>query len=426
LTKLFINSLKAKFKVLKLLFSNFNNFVGVDCEYIFLCSSDDAYLPLAGESYSPLLDSLKSNITLKNINVVSYFLPISNIKDTSSRSFNGYSLIDSGYARALFIQKFSNLINAYLKSGSNDGSRNRVLIKFWISFIKNYQPKTIIAIQPPQELCIASNFLGIPILDLQHGVISENWYYNERHESRFKYLSRPSAVLCWDEISASKVVQIWQQVKAITIGNPWVNEFKKNDSNFLKAINFDLSSNSPLLNNENCKIILITTQWEPDGFDRIHIPERIVKLIQATSDEQIKWCIRFHPLEIKAVGLVKLRDYARKVFGEDIFSKITDVSSFPLPQVLLSCTYHITSYSAAVIEASLLGVKSGLWTELPTRQVYFDDYIASGLVEILPEDANEIKKIILNSSPLKHSSSNQNSDGFINYDQIITSALSHA
>lgn len=396
-----------------------------DLDYIFLCNSADVYLRINDKYWSPIMDSLKFNIAEIRVISLSFFLPISALPSKNLSCDNQYFSINKYYVTALFLQKFYNVGLNFLNLRLKRRRENKIIIKFWIDFIKHIRPKKIIAIQPSQELCVASNFLGIPILDLQHGVISENWYYNERQESKFKYSSRPSAVLCWDDISAKKVVQIWRQVKAITIGNPWINEFKKINSNFLKAINYDLSSNLPLLNDENSKIILITTQWEPDGFDRIHVPERIVKLIQDTSNEHIKWCIRFHPLEIRAIGLVKLYDYARKVFGEDVFSKIIDVSSLPLPQVILNCTYHITSYSACAIEASLLGVKSGLWTELPSRQVYFDDYIASGLVEILPEDANEIKKIILNSSPLKHPSGNQNPDGFIDYDQIITSALSH-
>lgn len=393
------------------------------CDFTFICHADDLYLVCKDAKLSPIIEALKFNICGVNNSANSFLIPDLKFRFRSSGVSDKFYSLNTYYFCILALKKVLNILK-YVFMGKSTAS-NKIIIRYWMNFITRNQIRSIVAIQPPQELCVASNFLRIPILDLQHGLISENWYYNERHESRFKYLSRPTAVLCWDDISAKRVVQIWRQVKAITIGNPWINEFKKNDSIFLKAINYDLSSNLPLFNEENYKIVLITTQWEPDGFDRIHIPEKIVKLIKDTSHDRIKWLIRFHPLEIKAVGLKKLHDYARKVFGEDIFSKLIDVSSFPLPQVLLSCTYHITSYSASAIEASLLGVKSGLWTELPARQVYFDDYIASGLVEILPEDTNEIKKIILNSLPLKHSTNNQNPDGFIDYDQVITSALNH-
>jgi hypothetical protein len=356
-----------------------------------ICNIDDLYLKLDNKLLSPILDPLDFHLRESKVPVIGFLIPDIRFK-ISRRDFSGYHSIIWEYILALIFRK---IICSLGKLWRCKGCQSdRVLIKFWINLLLKQKITKIIAIQPPHELCVAANFLKIEIYDLQHGVIALNWYYQDRTQTKFKFMSRPSAVLCWDDISARKINSIWRGVKTKIIGNPWINEFKKNKSDFLGYIKYPISNDSALYKSIKLPMVLLTTQWEPDGFHDIHVTDEIVSLVQTTCFNDISWLIRFHPLEVKSIGISRLHEYAAKKFGLNVFERMHDVSNQPLPAVLMNCSYHITSYSATAIEASLMGIKSGLWTDLTSRKDYFKDYIKTGMIEVLPNNLEGLLKLV--------------------------------
>jgi hypothetical protein len=90
------------------------------------------------------------------------------------------------------------------------------------------------------------------------------------------------------------------------------------------------------------------------------------------------------------MGLKKLHNAAIKIFGNVMCMKIIDVSDYALPAILIKVKYHITAYSASVIDAALLNKKSGIWAYEEHMNTWFRSYIENGLVDILSYQSDEI------------------------------------
>ncbi len=105
--------------------------------------------------------------------------------------------------------------------------------------------------------------------------------------------------------------------------------------------------------------------------------------------------IKVHRIQFSVVGEVGVSEIFREVFGEVFDKKIFNVSSIPLPIMLFSVNYHLSEYSASAIEASIAGIKTGLWGDKEKINDFFDAYIKNGCIEIVGQDEAGIEHVVL-------------------------------
>jgi hypothetical protein len=160
-----------------------------------------------------------------------------------------------------------------------------------------------------------------------------------------------------------------------------------------------------LVKHNHKALVLLTIQWTPT-LDIIQIPDNIVRAIALTREQEIQWCIKFHPVEIREINKSYLVSYAIDVLGETSWDNIIDLSSNALPAILPFVSYHVTGFSSATCEASFFGVKTGLGDNRDEVAAWFHKDLSSNHAESLPKDSLEISRKITYEASRNSSSTN--------------------
>jgi hypothetical protein len=373
------------FNNLRFLLADIKSYPVLKSDILFICHDNDRGYLFNGIAYCPLIDSLRDEFERNNINCISMASPYSTLKNCLA--YGNPISINGRYAR----MKLKAFVISHI-FGRN--LRSDIETNFWVKIIENHSPRVIIGIAPFKNLCKAARIKGIEICDVQHGIIEFGFgYYKLNALNNNSYQYTPNKILCWDGVSARSIKENWPWVLPINSGNPWINKFLKipDDPIVIKEtseINKRLCSEGIFL--------LRTTQWSINSlrYHEIEIPPNIISVLRELEVLGVVICIKFHPVEIRQIGQKKLHASARETFGEGMWSRIIDVSEFALPAILKRVNYHITAYSASVIDATLLGKKSGLWAFENRMEAWFRDYIDLGFVDILPTNHDEILKHI--------------------------------
>lgn len=251
------------------------------------------------------------------------------------------------------------------------------VIGHWKRVLEIVQPKIILGINPPVELCIAAKRKNIWVADIQHGVISFGNYYDVHKRENIKQLGWPNAILCWDEFSKSFIQRNFSKyVDTFVIGNP---------SFYSPSLN---SIKSKSIFNKSTPSILVTLQYAnkeagtgDKTFQQIGIQSSLLNFI-LEHGSQYNWYLRLHPAVLN-----NKRDVIYKIF-ESIFKECPNVdwvvcNSMHIHAVLQECIAHVTYNSASVRDASLFGIKSALLDKDETRvYTYFADLFSQRLVSI--------------------------------------------
>ncbi|MDD2493902.1 MAG: hypothetical protein PHE29_01795, partial [Tissierellia bacterium] len=220
----------------------------------------------------------------------------------------------------------------------------------------------------------AANKLKIENYDIQHGA------QGPLH-SMYTFANLPSTGLntlpekfwLWDEYSYNHI-QKWLSGnvnhKAELRGNPWQN-FVLNDNEFLIET--------------TKKIILYTMQSQS-------LDDYMLEAIKNTPEEY-QWWLRMHPR-------MKNEEYIYSQLQENNIEnkvEINKANEYPLPELLISCSIHISKFSGSIIEAELLN-KHSLILEETGCNVYkelIEKGNATGILNPTPEEI--IKNILIQS-----------------------------
>ncbi len=149
------------------------------------------------------------------------------------------------------------------------------------------------------------------------------------------------------------------------------------------------------------KKILVTLGW---GFSDenmsghfLSFPLPLISVILKNKDEYI-WLIKPHPIQLRGVERKPLESFLLKNFGQrtNVFWK--EVSSTPLPLLLMSTDLHLTIASTVTSEAAMFGIPTGLIAPVP-RPVshlssYFESELRSGIARWLPNTVLDIERYI--------------------------------
>lgn len=378
------------------------------CDVLLACGDADRGYCYKGKRYAQLIDSLGDLLKQNNLSVHSVSHRLSFC--TGEKAYGTPVSVNRELVRIAMCARMVSLVK-----GRIAGSywRETKLKQLWKNILSRCTPKAVISIQPDVGLCNAGHDLRIPIFDLQHGLISDtedNPYYWSDNLQKQESTDLPHGFLCWDKSSAEKLLPITQKKKFTVrvIGNPW----------FVRFINPHPQDDLVRLEIDHCSelqgrlpIILVTLQYNLSYYACDYVNNGVMAdcletVIQETSD-QYYWNLRLHPSQLSGNEGMYVQKYLKKQFGKLKNVEWETCSHVALPSLLSVANLHITHFSATAIEASWMGVCTGLLDPHICEGGKHEDFYVNerklGFAEVLPLDVISIKKFI-NSSLAKNKS----------------------
>jgi len=248
-----------------------------------------------------------------------------------------------------------------------------ILIPYWRKFLKVLNPRSISGINwyslENMVMYFVANNLGIPTIELQHGIITSNHfsYIFKTNNLQFAKMASPKHIIVYGEFFKKLLLRnstMWTEDQIHPLGYPWMSFFlKKIDINTNK-----IKNNLGLKYDQ--KIILITSQ--NDELSQTKLIEHLKKI-----NLQNDWIIivKLHPYE---------RLFYKQIYKEVINKKgilfITE-KDMSLYELLKICDVHVSFWSAVLWEAPVFGIKNFI---LETENSYIvDDIKELGLARII-------------------------------------------
>lgn len=356
----------------------------VEVDVIVLCHDNHRSLKFNNKRYSPLTDSIIDDLRDKGSTVISYGLPYSIL--TGDDSYSSPLSLNREFVRARINQFISEKLYGWMVK--NIG--RMAVINFWISLIKNHKPKMVICVQPSEDLCIAGKIMNVEIVDVQHGIINFNSYYDSREGSVFGMAGTPDKVYCWDRHSKDRVIKQWGSIEAIVFGHPFISTLKKNNKVFI-----GIEDSEKIKRLKKLDSVLITLQYDRSNLDVIKFPMHVKEAIMNCLNRGIVFAVKIHPVQALFLGEIRVNEKLKLIFGKALCDIVINVTSIPLAILFDSVKFHITEYSASAIEASVAGVKTGLWGKEKDVADMFKPYIDDGIIRILEQDAHIMSSQII-------------------------------
>lgn len=274
-------------------------------------------------------------------------------------------------------------------------------VRLWQRIFEKVRPRCVIGNMPDPALCWAGKIAGVPIYDLQHGIISDQHAHYGIRYPLFPASDLPNGYLCWDEVSAATLKK-WAPQKGIdvrVIGNPWALRFlfpAPSDQLVQDALN-----KGRIFNNSKPSI-LVTLQWGfkesyPDEVPNGVMLDALEKTILQTANKY-NWHLRLHPIQVTGREKPMVYEYLERTFGQISTVEWQLSSATPLPLILSHSALHITFNSTVVIESGWMGLRSALLDQDICPGGRYDQYYAHernlGLATVLPQDVTVIKRWI--------------------------------
>lgn len=362
-----------------------------------------------GLQYSSLIDSLNELFLKKGMKPLTIARPYSVIPPENS--FGEVFTVNGGFARARFADLIFNKLLGFFSSKSQKKDYFQKL--WWERIIKKIAPKMIIGVEPFKEICLAARTLGIPVFDVQHGIIActpSAHFYRLIHRDPFQagwpdfIIARDSNTHDWLGLNRS------QHVQSLHIGHPWLSRFSaKNiteDQLVLEALNS--------IKKENDKpVILYSLQHlrDANGYPHsyAHLPDILERYIKSESGEKYNWWIRLHPILLSEPNYSIVTNLLSEKFGTCPNIQWESPTNAPLPCVLRFTNLHFTRDSSLTSEAALFGVKTGILDKSDNWGLIEEAFrreISDGMATILNvDDPSELVSFIEMSltSDVKHS-----------------------
>jgi hypothetical protein len=363
-----------------------------ESKIMFVAHDVDRGFIFDGKAYSQLVDSVAEHLNIQNC--VTIASPFSSI--TGDLAYGTVFSVNGMFARGI-LKRF-----IMRKLMRRDRQTNCAVSEVWSEILKQVRPKIIIGIQPAKELCVAASEIGIPVFDLQHGVLSDEGYYGAGYRADIQQQGWPDGILCWDQESADWFAKNCARGQAIVVGHPWVSKFlfpKANDV-LVKEVsrNFELPTKSPR--------VLVTLSWGLQAFGVTPAPIGIVQeVVDVILSGKIdcQWLLRLHPIQIRGKRGREVVSRLEQTFGHMDNVEWEKTSAAPLPLVLKQTDLHLTCMSSVILEAARFGIKSGVVFENENlvRQWYGPQF-DQGQATHIPLSIEKIATWLSNNLPRKN------------------------
>ena len=365
------------------------------CDVLLVRHDNNCGYTYQGKAYAHLLDSFGDLCTQKALKVRAVAKPSSVLVGTqayySPVSYSQANMIIGLPRLAIQIAKGPEFAGKWAKSRR---------IALWVDILDKANPRIVVGIQPDEYLCRAGKERGIPVYDLQHGVIAdEHKWYGEKYRISTPAEDLPDGFLCWDEQSVATIMK-WADkkgVRTIKVGNPWFLRFSQNNpDDFL--VREAIAQGGKY--NDARPSILVSLQWgmlQPEVSSHGIIVDALEKVILDTANKY-DWILRLHPVQLRSGERETVLKYLVDTFGEEKTQSWLQASQDPLPIVLRQADLHITHSSTIVIEAAWMGVRSAILNQKICSGGHSEGYYTHersiGMAEVLSQDPEVIKQWI--------------------------------
>lgn len=373
------------------------------CDILLLQSDDGCGYSFHGKAYAHLVNSFGYYCAKKNLKVQSVSYPYCLL--IGKRSY----LSAVSYTHADFLifllQQCIRLLKG-IDFSIQWATKKRV--ELWCDILDKTQPKIVIGPNPYEYVTMACKKKGIPIYNIQHGVIGDtkNTMYIEKNQLYPPIEELPDGHLCWDDTSAA-LLSRWHQkfgIRTIKVGNPWFLRFINPDPND-SLVQEALEKWSD--DNDSRPCILVSLHGRRIGDDGYYIDPNCADALMIQALETVvlrtmdmyKWILRLHPATFSRSDVRDMTiAYLTKTFGEANTRRWFRLSRMPLPVALSQADLHITEFSSTVIEAGWFGVRSGLLSHKISHGGEYEELYAYerniGIAEVIPQDADAIQEWI--------------------------------
>jgi hypothetical protein len=227
---------------------------------------------------------------------------------------------------------------------------------------------------------LAAARLGIPSVDIQHGVMGPlhmayaQW--NVHPPGGFRLL--PSWFWTWTAAD-SAVIDAWARhsgevYRTLCGGNPFLDAWRAGEIDIDATMRAD--ADRLLQASAGRTRVLVTLQVS------LCSAEALAPLLGAMqASPETAWWLRLHPMALADRPLIEelLRDCRARHWN------IAQATALPLPVLLRHADIHATHSSSTVVEAAAMGVPSIVWSEYGAE--LFADVIASGSAEVAGDAA---------------------------------------
>lgn len=230
---------------------------------------------------------------------------------------------------------------------------------------------------------LACKNLGIPVVDIQHGVQGSlhpayaGWEDSMQCSGAIRLL--PDCFWVWSSVE-SAVIKQWSEKsrhKVYVGGDPWrdlwidpmkmtseMNELVRRGNNLLQKA-------------QGKRVVLVTLQYGLNLGEQLSPIKRLIEL----AGDDYKFWIRLHPM------MLDLQEEVSKILrSKDI--ELDEVTCLPLPVVLPLSDMHVTHSSSVVIEASDFGIPSVISSRYGAE--FFPEQLLSGMALEASDGAHDV------------------------------------
>ncbi|MDU9020995.1 hypothetical protein [Pseudomonas corrugata] len=363
----------------------------------------------AGKAYSPIIDTIVEECFKKDISVQSIATPISRL--VGELAYNSPAVFNRSLLSITLCVRLLSVFIGREKSKEYGVSRKAVV---WLKILNLVKPKLVIGIQPDLALCRACRVLGIPVYDIQHGVIAkDNKWYGDILPNKVATSDLPDGFLCWDQQS-TEYLKSWAPKRGVTIdivGHPWFQRFQFPSDEDLLVQNA-LRKGKVFFDEK--PTILVALQWglhihyySQSDFNKV-MCKALESVIKRTHN-RYNWLIRLHPIQLTGDEGEYCEKYLSQEFGGFAGVEWHQTSLLPLPILLSQASLHITDMSSVVIEASWFGLPSALLNPYLNKggklEGLYEYERRSGIATVLEQDADTIELWIDEKLSRAHSNS---------------------
>jgi len=279
----------------------------------------------------------------------------------------------------------------------------RRLSAVWAGLLRRTTPSLVLVVSyygmEGLALNLACRELGIPSVDLQHGLQGNLHvaYARWKRVPSYGYEMLPTFFWVWEQSDAKTIEQWNAQVsrwhRPLVGGNLWLNEWLSGENNLVAKHDRKLQDVRALFPGKYH--VLITLQLH-QADDRTL--DSLFAAMRKTGQEY-HWWIRLHPCMLGERGSVRAM-LERNEISDFELDLATDL---PLYALLRQMDLHLTHSSSTVIEAAFFGIPSVLISSYGAE--FFPDQTVSGwAVTALTEDTiiEAIRVQLASRADLKH------------------------
>ena len=201
---------------------------------------------------------------------------------------------------------------------------------FWTKLLRKIDARALFGTNLTHEQLLACHELGIPSIEIQHGIMDNDWYL------KFWSDIAPTHLACWPNTSRELISKL--SLEPITI--PYPSQLRANQ-------------NLPSCEASSRERLLVILSWGiEDSFDRFGaIPKSLVAAIEALSQSYARVVFRLHPV-MRYREAQGLKTFLRRLYP---IAEIEYTRSRSLVHSLEDCDAVLMCGSSSWVDSVFLG-----------------------------------------------------------------------